>query len=206
MSFRFRSSLAACLVLPLFLAGCADAGREAALEAALRESREAIEQEEQAIAALRREVAQIEARLAQVESQRPPLVASWVALRADSPYMSACIVDDLGAKALQTTFAGQTESERSAGWMALGTCLVLAMRSDYDSTKRRFKELMEGLTSLNEQIESLKIERTQRRAQLEQAQTSQRSSQLKEDIERLSAALACERRLACRARRFFGID
>ena len=201
-----RSVLAACLMLPFLLTGCADEGRRADLESAIRENKEAIQQEEQAIAALQREVAQIETRLAQAQGQRSPLAAAWTALRSDSPYMSACIVDDLGAKALQTTFAGQTESERSAGWMALGTCLVLSMRNDYDPTKRRFKELMDGISDLNEQIASLQVARTQRRAQLEQAQASKRSSQIKEDIERLSAALACERSLACRVRRFFGGD
>jgi septal ring factor EnvC (AmiA/AmiB activator) len=202
----FRLSVAVCSMLPLLLIGCADEGRRAGLESEIRERQRAIQQEAQAMEALQGEVAQIETRLAQAKGQRSPLVAAWSALRSDSPFMSACIVDDLGAKAFQATFVGQTESERSAGWIALGTCLVLSMHKDYDSTKRRFKELMQGISNLNEQIEALQVTRTQRGAQLEQLRASQRASQLKEEIERLSVVLSCERSLVCRGRRLFGLN
>lgn len=187
-----------CLALLILLSGCVDQAKISAMGEELSKLEAAFQLQKTALKSAQEKLDSIAVQLGNLESRETEARERLERIKAESPTISACIMEQLAAKGLLTGVFAQSSAESTAGWVVGGVCFLAQMHADYPGVSAQIDEVANERSSIKRDRDELSSAKIVAEADLQRVRMEIEEAGYETRILAVSRSIDCERRMRCR--------
>lgn len=198
-SSTWRLVAGACAIAAL--AGCEDASRLAQLEREISGHRAQIRDHESTETRLRAQAEELKRTTDALEAERAPVALELQQARAESPFISTCVLQQVELRGAVIAVLGDEETQRMLAGASATLCLMSRLHEDYDRVSSKLSRLTRALDDVARRLREPEASLREIEARLRKLEADDTRATHRAELARLESERACELQLPCRVKR-----